>query len=81
MGEFLNFVNQRYIKEDFDILKPIGKVIVYPVWIVRSILVYILSFVFFPIVYLHMFKCNFKNETEHIEKLLVKMFNVVDEKK
>lgn len=41
--EFLLYVYVNYIQEDWDVYNKVGKVIIYPAWLVRSFLVWVIS--------------------------------------
>lgn len=43
---FALYVTENYIVEDWDIYKPIGKIIIYPFWFIRSVLIWIVSPIF-----------------------------------
>lgn len=44
---FYNWLYNYYIKEEWNIYKKIGKIIIYPFWLIRSILIYIISPLYF----------------------------------
>jgi len=67
---FILFVYIHYIQEDWDIYTKWGKRLIKPAWFVRSILVWTLSIVFFPVVLLHM--DIVKND--RINKMISEMF-------
>lgn len=46
LAKFLLWFYLEYIKEEWDILKPFGKVIIYPFWFIKSIIFWILSPIF-----------------------------------
>ena len=54
LAQYILFVYEHYIKEDLSCLHTFARIIIYPAWIVRSILAIIYSIVFFPIVLIHM---------------------------
>jgi len=45
---FTLYVYENYIKEDFTILTPIGKVFTYPAWFVRSFFIWLICPIFIP---------------------------------
>jgi hypothetical protein len=45
---FCIYVTENYISHDWEVYKPYAKVIIYPFWIIRSILLWIISPIFIP---------------------------------
>lgn len=52
LAKYILFVYLNYIQEDLSDLKPFAQNLLKPAWFVRSILVWIYSIVFFPLVLL-----------------------------
>jgi hypothetical protein len=52
--KYILFVYTRYIQENWDDYTKIGKFLIYPAWIFRSVLVCIYSILCFPFVLAHM---------------------------
>jgi len=48
LAKFALFVYLNHIQEDWDMYKPIGKIVFWPAWFVRSILIWILSPLLIP---------------------------------
>jgi len=46
--KFILYVYIEYIKEDWSIYTPIGKLFIYPSWVILSILIWIISPLFLP---------------------------------
>jgi len=48
IAKFLLFVYLEYIKEDWNIYKPFAKMIIFPFWIIRSSLIWIVCPLLIP---------------------------------
>jgi len=54
LAQYILFVYEHYIKEDWSVLTTLGKVILYPFWLIRIPIVTLYSIFCFPLVLLHM---------------------------
>ena len=48
IAKFLLFVYTTHIVEEWDVITPFGKKVLYPAWLVRSFLVWLFCFIFIP---------------------------------
>ena len=61
---WFNYTTEYFIKEDWNILNKFGKILIFPFWIIRSLIVYILSFIFSPII-IWLFEARFNPTVNH----------------
>jgi hypothetical protein len=71
IAKYILFVYDKYIKEDWSIINLLGKICLYPFWIIRILLAIVYSILCFPLVLLHM-----KLEKINIYKLSDKIDNL-----
>lgn len=77
---YILFIYEHYIVEDFDDLNQIGKFFIKPAYYIKSLLIYILSFILFPIILAQIFlKYNkkwliFKENTSKRIELTISKF-------
>ena len=45
---FVTYINENYIAENWSIYKPYVKIILYPIWFIRSILIWLVCPIFLP---------------------------------
>jgi hypothetical protein len=45
---FILFVYENYVKEDFDVLTKFGKIIIYPAWLALAISIWLICPIFIP---------------------------------
>jgi len=64
MINYVKFVYEKYIYEDWSLLTKLGRIVVKPFWFIKSILTIIYSIVCFPLVLLHM------KLDKHVDKIL-----------
>ena len=66
MKKITTFIYNKYIKEDLTYFKTIPYYFIKSAWFVRACLVYITSFILFPIVLVHMKFEEFIDELEEL---------------
>jgi len=59
---YIIFVLDHYINEDWSDVKKIGKLFLKPAWFIRSIFMWTYSIVCFPLILLHMYVENNKEK-------------------
>lgn len=69
MKKYISFVKEHYIKENWDEFSKVGKIIIYPAWLIRSGIMIIIAIFGFPLCYLHM---KWVKNEEKYEKMIVK---------
>jgi hypothetical protein len=70
---FLLFVYERYIYQDWSYINKIGKIVIKPMWFIRSILMWSLIVILFPLFYL-----RFRYDTE-IERIKLEIGDIINE--
>jgi hypothetical protein len=75
MNEFKNWVIENHIKEEWNDLTNIGKIIVFPFWLIRSVLVWLLLPILLPYYIFINSKIYYKLEGI-IAKVFLDMMNV-----
>lgn len=54
IAQYILFVYEKYIKEDWSVINVFGKMVLYPFWFIRMLIAISFSIVAFPLVLLHM---------------------------
>jgi len=75
MNEFKNWVIENHIKEEWNDLTNIGKIIVFPIWLIRSVLVWLTLPILLPYYIFINSKTYYKLEGI-IAKVFLDMMNV-----
>ena len=75
MNEFKNWVIENHIKEEWNDLTNVGKIIVFPIWLIRSVLVWLTLPILLPYYIFINSKTYYKLEGI-IAKVFLDMMNV-----
>ena len=67
LAQYILFVYEHYIKEEWSVLTMFGKIVIYPFWLIRIPIVTLYSIFCFPFVLLHMYIKKFDKEFELIK--------------
>lgn len=62
MYKFINHIKTKYLSEDWSIFTKTGKFFLKPAWFIRACLVWVCSFLLFPLILLDMNSEKFKKE-------------------